>query len=435
MYERTVDWIGTAGYPTGLGWRTVVGSPTERPCLAPDALQSEGDLLASGVPHRTRAIALVIVLAAAFFAALGFAPRQAQADVDHVFNVTCPLSHFGSDDPIVSPGQPGNSHRHAFYGNSSTDAFTTTKSLMGSKSTCERGFATADRSAYWVPSLYRLGPDGRVREVRLSADDQHLSAYYRRSGGTTGDRVKPFPRGLRMIAGDAAANKPQDTLDVAWRCNGSHAPESADIPNCSSATVLQAFVSFPDCWDGVNLDSADHRSHMTLSRGDRRSCPRSHPVKLPQLTFELSFNLPPVAGARYELSSGGRYSMHGDFFAAWDDRVQSALVNSCLNGGEYCENPQRSTVDLSAAGPVPRGRQPVSPGPSRSTTTAPAEHSNHAPATVPDASPEPVAAEVVRKPTGPSASLLGGVGAAVIVGSALLYARWRHRRAGRGVCG
>jgi hypothetical protein len=245
-----------------------------------------------------------------------------------------------------------------------------------------------------------------------------------------------------MIAGDAAARRPQDT-EISWRCNGSSAPESADIPNCSTGTVLQDFVSFPDCWDGVNLDSADHRSHMALSRGDRGSCPKSHPVKLPQLTFELSFNLPPVAGAEYQLSSGGSYSMHGDFFAAWDDRVQSALVNSCLNGGRYCENPQRSAVDLSAAGPVPRGREPVIASPSPSTATSPAEHSNHAPVTVPNATSEPVAAEDARKPTGSSAGLLGGVGAAVIVGSALLYAllrhrrypRWRHRRAGRGVSG
>jgi hypothetical protein len=355
--------------------------------------------------------------------------------VDYVFNVNCPISHFGSDDPIVAPDRPGISHRHAFYGNSTTDAFTTTRSLMASRSTCERGFSTVDRSAYWVPSLYRKLPGGEFREVRLSADDQHLSAYYRRSGGTTGDKVKPFPRGLRMIAGDAAARTPQSTLEVAWRCNGEDGGYFADVPNCPAGTVLQAFVSFPDCWDGINLDSADHRSHMAVSQGDRRSCPKSHPVKLPQLTFELSFNLPPAAGATYELSSGGRYSMHGDFFAAWDDRVQSALVNSCLNSGRYCENFQRSMVDLSAAGPVPRGREPVQVKATPSASGTPTEHVSHGPATAaPVSAAADPAAAAVRTPTGPSAGVLGAVAAVVIVGLALLYAAWRHRRrAGRGL--
>jgi len=159
-------------------------------------------------------------------------------------------------------------------------------------------------------------------------------------------------------------------------------------------------------------------------------------VKLPQLTFELSFNLPHVAGATYELSSGGRYSLHGDFFAAWDDRVQSALVNSCLNGGRYCENIDRSAVDLAKAGPVMRGREPARPKPSPSITTAPPEHANHAVGPVPSAGPT-VATAVAADSFSPGAGVLGGVAAAtvVIIGSALIYLRRRHRQTGRGAGG
>ncbi|HET6533328.1 MAG TPA: DUF1996 domain-containing protein, partial [Actinoplanes sp.] len=327
--------------------------------------------------RRRRSISAALLAAVAGIAASVAAPPAAHADVSYVFNVSCPISHFGSDDPIVAPGLPGASHRHAFYGNATTDAFTTTASLLKSRSTCERGFGSADRSAYWVPTLYRKEPGKGFKEVRLSPEDQYLSAYYRRSGGTAGEKVKPFPPGLRMVTGNPTARKPQPTLDVAWRCNGDPAGYLADIPNCPAGTVLQAIVGFPDCWDGINLDSADHQSHMAPSRGERGTCPKAHPVKLPQLTFEISFWLPAVAGATYELSSGGRYSLHGDFFAAWDDRVQSALVNSCLNGGRYCENHERSMVDLTAAGPVMRGREPAAPtsGPTASlppATTAPA---------------------------------------------------------------
>jgi hypothetical protein len=391
----------------------------------------------------SRPLIVVAVLATACLATLGIAPRPAEAEVDFVFNVTCPLSHLNEDDPIVVPGLTGASHRHAFYGNSSTNAFTTTKSLMASKSTCERGFATFDRSAYWVPTLYRKVPGKAAQEVKLAADKQYLSAYYRRSGGSTGEKVKPFPRGLRMVAGQPFADKPQTPLHAAWRCNGDGGGYSAEIPNCPSGTVTEAIVAFPDCWDGVNLDAADHRSHMARAT-DRGICPKTHPVKLPQLTFEISFKLSPVAGATYELSSGGRYSMHGDFFAAWDDKVQSALVNSCLNAGRYCENPQKSQVDLSAAGPVPQGREPTVVSPSASASagsSAPAGHGNghgldsaqHSA----DASPGPIAAVPVGAPAMVDrvAGVLAGVGAVVVIGSAVLYSRRRRRSNGPSALG
>ena len=67
------------------------------------------------------------------------APAEAAADV--AWNVACPVSHFGADDPIVAPRLPGTSHMHAFYGNISTNSATTTQSLLANPSTCKRGFS------------------------------------------------------------------------------------------------------------------------------------------------------------------------------------------------------------------------------------------------------------------------------------------------------
>lgn len=386
--------------------------------------------------RKASAIAVVAILSfTACLAALGPATRPAQAAVDYVFNVDCPISHFSSDDPIVFPKEPGASHRHAFYGNPTTDASSTTGSLLASASTCQRGFRSADRSAYWIPSLYRKTPDGTVREVRLSSDDQHLSAYYRRTGGPIGVKVSPFPKGLRMLAGDPHATRPQDTADVAWRCNGDGRDPQAGIPNCTAGTILQAFVFFPDCWDGRNLDSPDHRSHMALSQGDRGSCPSTHPVKLPQLSFEVTFNLPPVLGATYQLSSGGQYSLHGDFFAAWDDRVQSALVNSCLNDGRFCFNINRSDVDLSRATPVRAVPEPATSGLGKVMARVPGGHASHgtgarssASATPGAPTAPPTTATTLRRTADQSA--LGGVVSAGVAGTivavtALYY--WRRR--------
>jgi hypothetical protein len=360
----------------------------------------------------------------------GWPARSANAVVPYVFNVTCPISHFNQDDPIVFPAASGLSHRHAFYGNTTTDAFSTTATLTASKSTCERGFAQFDHSAYWVPTLYRKTPGGTFQEVNLSGDNQYLSAYYRRSG----DKVVPFPKGLRMVSGDPHATSPQSGLNVAWRCKGA-GNEVDNIPNCDAGSTLQAEVSFPDCWDGKHLDSPDHRSHMTYAL-DAGTCPQTHPVKLPQLTFEITFDFPAVPGSTYELSSGGTYSLHGDFFAAWDDRVQSALVNSCLNEGRYCENPDEASVNLAAAGPVMSVPEPVVTSSSSSppgSTSAPAPaptQSGHVGQTTPAeaAANKATAAES----TGPSLGVVSGIVIAVLAVAAAMSYGLRRRSARRG---
>src|SRR4051794_40385059 len=45
------------------------------------------------------------------------------------FTTRCTLSHERADDPIVKPNQPGASHLHEFFGNTTTNASTTATSL------------------------------------------------------------------------------------------------------------------------------------------------------------------------------------------------------------------------------------------------------------------------------------------------------------------
>jgi Domain of unknown function (DUF1996) len=376
-------------------------------------------------------VALVVasVLCVAVFL---FASRPVHADIDSVFNVNCPISHFASDDPIVFPGQAGASHRHAFYANISTGAHSTTESLLASPSTCERGFDIVDRSSYWVPTLYRVLPGGTKEEVHLSGDDQHLSAYYRRAGGVDGDKIQPFPKGLRMLTGDPKATSPQSTQVVSWRCHGNTAPNVSHIPSCGPDEFLQAEISFPDCWDGKNLDSANHRSHMASSQGEQGKCPASHPVKVPQVLFEISFKMSYVQGAQYELSSGGQYSMHADFFAAWDDRFQSALVNSCLNAYEFCENIKAAEVNLAAASSIPSAPEPAPQPPASSTppaqTNAHGSHDGHAPVQPAPAKAVPVAAQPRAEglPAAGAGALIGLVAATLGAASYGVY-HYRHR--------
>jgi hypothetical protein len=86
-------------------------------------------------------------------------------------------------------------------------------------------------------------------------------------------------------------------------------------------------VSFPDCWDGKRLDSANHKSHMAYS--SRGACPGSHPVEVPSLSLLISY---PVAGGPSAELSSGRFSAHADFVNAWDQGTFAGLVDRYFNG-------------------------------------------------------------------------------------------------------
>jgi Domain of unknown function (DUF1996) len=227
------------------------------------------------------------------------------------FTVQCAYSHTLRDDSIVFPGQPGASHAHDFYGNVSTSAISTYASLLQAGTTCS---TPDDTAAYWQPSLLVAG-----RPVASNAE----RAYY---ANITKGPIQPFPAGLRMIAGDAHATGPQPTSVFYWGC--AHDEDTAQLsspPQC--ADQLRAHVIFPNCWDGVHLDSPDHHSHMAYSSGGR--CPHDHPVALPRLIIAVGWNATP-APATVSLSSGPPYTMHADFLNSWNQAALAGLVTRCL---------------------------------------------------------------------------------------------------------
>ena len=55
------------------------------------------------------------------------------------FRILCDSSHIAPDDPIVHPNMAGMSHLHQFLGNRTTNAASTTQSLLGQATTCSAG--------------------------------------------------------------------------------------------------------------------------------------------------------------------------------------------------------------------------------------------------------------------------------------------------------
>ena len=236
--------------------------------------------------------------------------------------VGCDFSHRSPDDPIVMPGMTGMSHSHDFFGNETTDANSTVSSLMGRSTTCSLG---ADTSAYWIPTLYQNG--NPVQPLKAAI-------YYRNQ--LTSGTVRPFPVGLELIAGDSHATGPQSDDVAYYNCHDGPDTHHAPVPYDCGTHQIDAHIVFPQCWDGVHLDSADHKSHVvyaTRSHGTR-SCPADHPVILPRLIIRISW--PITNGNAVQLASGPAYTLHADFFNAWNAAAQQNLVTTCINAGVDC---------------------------------------------------------------------------------------------------
>jgi len=254
-------------------------------------------------------------------------PAQAAPGDFGVFSTKCAFSHANSDDPIVFPGDEGAAHRHHFFGNRTTDFASTTESLRNGATNCDR---PADKAAYWAPALYKDG-------VELPFEAAHV--YYRNSAVTTKSKIVPFPLGLRMIAGTAAhPEAPAGFRTAEWACLGSEKVVSDDIPPYCSRQKIIATITFPSCWDGVNLTSTD-QSHMAYpweNTARPRTCPSTHPVVLPELTEWFRWYTRTADMSGITLASGNGDTLHGDFWNAWDETEQARLVRDCLLAGVTC---------------------------------------------------------------------------------------------------
>ncbi|MCI0609798.1 MAG: DUF1996 domain-containing protein [Anaerolineae bacterium] len=285
-------------------------------------------------------IATLVTQVTTVFAAPALQPEQAAAPG---WIVSCQYSHSLPDDPIVVFRQPGASHMHDFIGATNTDAFSTAASLAAGGTTCA---IPGDESAYWVPALFENGvrvlPDGAAK---------HALFYYRRKGAPTGTLVQPFPMGLRMIIGNAKAKSPQENpqlgKDIIFKCGPGSTTDLPAPPTSCSSGIMVVSLRFPNCWDGKNLDSPDHKSHMAYPSGSR--CPSTHPVVLPRIESFIRYKVGTGPIGTITLSSGPYYTAHQDFFNAWDPAVLQKLVTNCMNAMVDCgTNPSVSGMSSAA---------------------------------------------------------------------------------------
>ena len=131
---------------------------------------------------------------------------------------------------------------------------------------------------------------------------------------------------------------------------GTRFPELPDFPTKPCKGGIMTVHHFPACWDGKNLDSPDHQSHMYNTGKEAFQnagpCPASHPVRMPQVAYETLWdttqfnNMWPKDGSNpFTLSYGDAkgYGTHADYLFGWKgDSLQRAMDSSCMFNA--CEN-------------------------------------------------------------------------------------------------
>jgi hypothetical protein len=119
---------------------------------------------------------------------------------------------------------------------------------------------------------------------------------------------------------------------------------------CSPGNALDAKIDAPNCWDGQNLDSANHRSHVAYAYWTTSGpvCPSTHPYMIPAFTLAARFTIAQGDDTtKWTFSSDAMApnqprgsTFHADWFGAWDNTVLAMWTDNCIDKMLSCQGGQ-----------------------------------------------------------------------------------------------
>jgi hypothetical protein len=180
---------------------------------------------------------------------------------------------------------------------------------IAERATCTTCQFSEDFSNYWTAVLFFRARNGsyhrvpQIPNVGFEGQTGGMTVYYMQDGLSNyqqTSKVTAFKTGFRMLIGEASnrlregSNRFRQITYTCLQDPGTRFPESVGFPTAPCPAGIMANVRFPTCWDGKNLDSPDHMSHVSYPEtGTFESggpCPATHPVRVPQLMYETVWN-------------------------------------------------------------------------------------------------------------------------------------------------
>ncbi|MDX3748973.1 DUF1996 domain-containing protein [Streptomyces sp. AK08-02] len=327
---------------------------------------------------------------------------------------------FNSDNVIVAPGVSNGAHHfHDYVGNQSNNAFASNDDLAAAQTSCvDQG----DRSSYFWPVL-RLqngtreqdaaspggGIEGNAGEI-VTAEQVTMTFV-----GNPRGRVVAMPKLLRIITGDAKAFvNGTANANASWSCTGFEDRQLKDkYPLCPQGSDVVRTFRFQSCWDGRNIDSANHRTHVAFADADG-NCGEGFQA-IPQLVQRIVYDVDAPS-----LQDGGRTTPlfavdsfpeqlhkpvtdHGDFINVFDENLMRDMVD-CINSGRQCgagssngEDPENTPTPTATPAPPSGGTDE----PTADPTVTPSEDETPEPSLSPSPStrtPDPASATSSKEP-------------------------------------
>jgi len=257
-----------------------------------------------------------------------------------------------SDNVIVAPGvSNGAQHQHDYVGNQANNAFASDQDLANGNTTCQN---QGDKSSYFWPVLRVQdgqndidanapggGQDGNVGTI-LQASQAELKFV----GNKTSD-VVAMPTALRIITGDAKSFvNGLNNANTNWSCTGFEDRQLTDkYPICPEGSSVVRTSFFQSCWDGQNIDSANHRTHVDFVEQDG-SCSNGFQA-IPQLQVRLVYDVAapqinngqvvnPFAVDAFPDQLHKPITDHNDFINFFSQNTMNKMVN-CINTGKKCQ--------------------------------------------------------------------------------------------------
>ncbi|MFG2789801.1 DUF1996 domain-containing protein [Streptomyces sp. NPDC048419] len=334
-------------------------------------------------------------------------PQQSGSASTGSFSTQCGVNankNFNSDNVIAAPGVTnGAHHTHDYVGNQKINAFSSNDNFLQGGTSCQN---KNDLSAYYWPVVrlqdgtqeFDQNNDGGGKEGNAGKILTPVQAEIKYVGNPQ-SKVVAMPQFLRIITGDAkTTTNGLANANAHWSCTGfeDKVQLTEQYPLCPQGSKVVRTFAFQSCWDGRNIDSANHRTHDAFADPKSGACPNGFEA-IPQLTMRLVYDIPtptiengqvknPYAVDSFPEQLHKAATDHNDFISITTGGLADEIAN-CINSGRECgaggggdqgsdggatQQPTEKPTDQPTEQPTDQPTQEPTAQPTENPTTPPA---------------------------------------------------------------